>query len=157
MHCVVRAVEPSAIDHLDGDEIVSVLPRVRDSANTVRLEKSWHGLHYLLTGRAAESGEQLGFLLEGGTEVGEDLGYGPARAFYPEEVQRLSAALTGISDDELWSRYDPEQMEAEDVYPGIWDEEESELREEYLEYFGQLKSLVQRAGKTNKALLIVLS
>jgi hypothetical protein len=72
----------------------------------------------------------LGFLLEGGQEVGED--DGAPRLFRPDEVQQINAALAPTSDEELWGRLDPELMEAESVYPGIWDEEEEELREEYL-------------------------
>ena len=90
-------------------------------------EKAWHGLHYLLTGSSGESGLPLGFLLEGGREVGEDMGYGSPRLFEPAEVQQLNTALAPITDDELWSRFDAEAMEAESIYPCIWDEEEEEL------------------------------
>src|SRR5687767_14577361 len=44
------------------------------------LDKAWHGIHYLLTGTAAEGGKPLDFLVSGGREVGNvDIGYGPAR------------------------------------------------------------------------------
>ena len=45
------------------------------------LDKSWHGIHYLFTGKADESGTPLEFLVAGGASVGdEDVGYGPPRA-----------------------------------------------------------------------------
>jgi hypothetical protein len=111
----------------------------------------------LLTGSAGESGVPLGFLLEGGQEVGEDDGYGAPRLFHPSEVQVISAALAPISDDELWSQFDPERMEAENIYPGIWDEEEEELRDEYLTYFHELKQVVAQAGVGGMGLLVALS
>ena len=48
-------------------------------------------------------------------------------------------------------------MEAESIYPGIWDEEEEELREEYLTYFHELKQVVAQAGEGGMGLLVTLS
>jgi hypothetical protein len=95
--------------------------------------------------------------LEGGQEVGDDDGYGPPRLFQPSEVQQINAALAPISDDELWGRFDPERMEAESIYPSIWDEEEEELRDEYLSYFHELKKVVAQAGEEGMGLLVTLS
>ena len=56
MSCVVRAVQPAEVQQLETDpeSIEQLLLTSRDSGNNVHLEKSWHGLHYLLTGSAAE-------------------------------------------------------------------------------------------------------
>jgi hypothetical protein len=124
---------------------------------SVHLEKAWHGLHFLLTGSAGASGVPLGFLLEGGQEVGEDDGYGAPRLFQPGEVQQINAALAPISGDELWGRFDRERMEAESIYPCIWDEEEEELRDEYIAYFHELKKVVALAGEAGMGLLVTLS
>jgi hypothetical protein len=94
---------------LGHDEVSYALERGQTSS--VHLEKAWHGLHFLLTGSAGESGVPLGFLLEGGQEVG----------------------------------------------PGIWDEEEEELREEYLSYFQELKKVVALAAEGGMGLLVTLS
>jgi hypothetical protein len=122
------------------------------------LEKAWHGLHFLLTGSSWESDGVLGFLVAGGEPVGGlDLGYGPARFFRPDAVERLDAALSRISDDELWSRFDPARMEAEGIYPVIWDEPEADLRDEYLRYFRGLKAFVRQAHQEGKALIVKIS
>jgi hypothetical protein len=47
-------------------------------------------------------------------------------------------------------------MEAKDIYPGIWDEDEDELKEEYLMYFGQLKKLVAAAAAQGHGLLVTI-
>ena len=69
MRVQVRAVRPDDIQRLEQAEVYSGLER--GQTQSVHLEKAWHGLHFLLTGRAGESGVPLGFLLEGGQEVGE--------------------------------------------------------------------------------------
>ncbi|NUR82053.1 MAG: DUF1877 family protein [Terrabacter sp.] len=49
------------------------------------LDKSWHGIHFLLTGTdwsAGDAGAAGGAIL-GGRPVGEDDGYGPARLLEP--------------------------------------------------------------------------
>jgi hypothetical protein len=155
MRVHVRAVRLADIQRLKQAEVYTGLER--GQTPSVHLEKAWHGLHFLLTGSAGESGVPLGFLLEGGQEVGEDDGYGAPRLFQPGEVQQINAALAPISDDELWGRFDPELMEAESIYPGIWDEEEEELREEYLSYFHELKKVVAQAGEGGMGLLVTLS
>ena len=142
MYCSIKAVDANAVGA---------------RAAPLSLEKAWHGLHYLLTGSAAEGDWPLAFLLQGGEEVGDDDGYGPPRLFSPEEVREIDAALTAISDDVLWSRFDPEQMSAEGVYPDCWDESEDELREEYLGYFHEMKTVIKNASTKGKSLLISLT
>jgi hypothetical protein len=152
----VRAVRPADMPRLHAQGL-NLPSSSHNHVPSVHLEKAWHGLHYLLTGSAGQGGLPLGFLLEGGREVGEDLGYGSPRLLEPSEVQQLNAALAPITDEELWSRFEPEAMEAECVYPGIWDEDEEELREEYLTYFQELKRVVSQASTGGMGLLVILS
>jgi hypothetical protein len=57
------------------------------------LGKSWHAIHYLLTGTGWEIGEgAAGAAILGGDEIGEDGGYGPARVLDPESVRATAAA-----------------------------------------------------------------
>ena len=58
----------------------------------LNLEKSWHVLHYLLTGKAEEAPGPLGNAILGGTEIGGDLGYGPARFLTPQQVREVAVA-----------------------------------------------------------------
>jgi uncharacterized protein DUF1877 len=159
MYCALHAVAPADLEQLLAGRREGLgLRRARgDNLSSVSLEKAWHGLHFLLTGSAWAAEWPLGFLLQGGEPVGDDLGYGPARLLQPEAVSELDAALSGVSDDELWSRFDPDRMEEEQIYPGIWDEPEDDLRDEYLGYFHELKRLVHEAAARGMAVLVVLS
>jgi hypothetical protein len=158
MTCEVHAATADETERLlaEPDAVEELVTPAGRAARCLRLEKAWHGLHFLLTGSAWQGDGPLGFLVDGGEEVGQDLGYGPARLFPPDAVERLDSLLAAVSEEELWSCFDPETMEAEGVYPGIWDEDEEELRDEYLTYFRHLKKFVHRASEDQMALIIVL-
>ncbi|MGD9645920.1 MAG: YfbM family protein [Pirellulales bacterium] len=168
IYCEVRALSAAEFERLaedpdalfegefDADEPealgASAASDGEASPNRISLEKAWHGLHYLLTGTAAEGTGPLAFLLAGGQNLGDESE--PIRYFPPGETSTIHRALSAVSDEELWSRFDPQAMEAADVYPNIWDEEEEELQEEFLMYFGQLKSLVAAAAASGNGLLV---
>jgi hypothetical protein len=85
------------------------------------LEKAWHGLHYLLCGAAEPDGTTLGNTMLGGTELGGDLGYGPARYFTADEVVAVARALTDAKlESAMRARFDPAKMVAAGIYPNGW-------------------------------------
>src|SRR5262245_36837129 len=101
----LRAVlnDPAAVDRLlygDLDDLDAEMPEPE-----LDLDKSWHGIHYLLTGTAWEIGEGAGAAILGGDEVGEDGGYGPARLVRPEAVRAVAAALSALDVETLRSRF----------------------------------------------------
>jgi hypothetical protein len=126
-----------------------------DPEKHVSLEKSWHGLHYLLTGDAMEESGPLAFLLAGGTEVPDaDSGYGPARIFSPAETGEVNAALADIDDSALWSRFDADAMEG--LYGFSSNQSEEAHKENYLHYFHGLKQLVAAAASRGESLVVIL-
>ena len=125
--------------------------------NSISLEKAWHGLHFLLTGDAWGGTGWRAFLVTGGAEQGEDFGYGPARYFSPSEVREVAREIGLISPDDLWANYDAQAMNSADIYPTIWDEEEDDLKEEYLDYFEELKSFIAQTAEAGDALRICLT
>jgi hypothetical protein len=153
----VIAVTPDQIATLGADPETLDEVMGADPARQVSLEKAWHGLHYLLTGNASGGTGPEAFLLAGGEPIGEDLGYGPARLMGPDAVQALARTLSAISDEQLWRRFDADRMTEEGIYPLIWDEGETELREEYLGYYHALQEVVATASMANNGLVLVLS
>jgi hypothetical protein len=168
MYCDVRMISPAEFDRLaeepdalfegefDDDAAESTGDQRGPDASPKRisLEKAWHALHYLLTGTAQEGSGPLAFILAGGQNLGDESE--PIRYLAPDETRAINRAVTSVSDDNLWSRFNPQAMEAADVYPGIWDEDEDELKEEYLDYFGQLKKLVAAAAAEGHGLLVTI-
>jgi hypothetical protein len=87
----------------------------------ISLEKAWHGVHYLLCGDVEPGSAIPSQAVMGGVEVGEDLGYGPARYFEAGEVNQIAQALSAASrETEMIARFDPAQMTSLGIYPGGW-------------------------------------
>lgn len=90
----------------------------------VDLDKAWHGAHWLLTGSVWEGDAPLNFLLAGGAELDYDGPWNSApRTFTPAETREIADALARVSDDELRSRFKPDEMMKAEIYPEIWDRE----------------------------------
>jgi hypothetical protein len=116
------------------------------------LEKSWHSLHYLLTGTAGETDSVLGKAILGGTEIGPDVGFGPARYLEPSEVKKVAKSLKMVSKKDLISRFDLETMKAAKVYAC---RDEGELQRAQ-EYFTQVCNYYKEAAARGDAMLLYL-
>ena len=124
------------------------------------LDKSWHGIHYLLTGKADESGTPLEFLVAGGTLVGdEDVGYGPPRVFTSAETRAIAGALAVVTDDELRSRFAPDAMMSAEIYPEIWDRDptDDDTLGYLMEYVAILREAMTTVTSRGHGFLLVLS
>ena len=120
------------------------------------LDKAWHGVHWLLTGSADDTTTPAGQAILGGTEIGEDWGYGPPRLLRPDEVRRVADALAAHSAEDLRTRFDATAMTAADMYPFIWDEED--VFDEYLApSYESLREFYARAASRGDAVLAVLT
>ncbi len=89
---------------------------------SLSIDKSWHGIHYLLCGAAEPTSARLSQVILGGTELGDDFsGYGPARYFAVKETAAISAELNrGNLEAEMTRRFDPAQMTKLGIYPNGW-------------------------------------
>jgi hypothetical protein len=80
----------------------------------------WHGMQYLLAGRAKGVRGPLAWFTGGGEKLGRTPA-GPVRYLSPEQVNELSAVLDGTGPDDLGDDvYDEAAMDAAGVYPGRW-------------------------------------
>lgn len=87
----------------------------------ISLDKAWHGVHYLLCGDIEPGSAIPSQAVMGGVEVGEDLGYGPARYFEADEVRAISRALSSANlEAEMIARFDPVKMTSLGIYAGGW-------------------------------------
>jgi hypothetical protein len=86
---------------------------------SISIDKAWHGLHYLLCGKAGSDSSLAGQAVMGGTDVGDDLGYGPARYFDAARVADIARELSRPNlEAEMDARFDPAQMAKLGIYPG---------------------------------------
>jgi hypothetical protein len=124
------------------------------------LEKSWHMLHYLLTGHAG-TGHAPGDLLLSGEELGEDVGYGPARLHDEIETREFSRFLEGQDPVRLRARVDFEEMNRVRLYgmpqgPGS-EVEHQMLHEEIALYFQLLRDYVRAMADKGNSLMVWIS
>jgi hypothetical protein len=123
------------------------------------LDKAWHGIHYLLTSSEGEGNPPLDFLVAGGEEVGDiEVGLCPARAFRSDTVRRIHAALTGVDESLLRSRFNPAEMTELGIYPEIWghDPKDDDSLGYCLENFAILKEFVAQAERENLGIVLTL-
>jgi hypothetical protein len=90
-------------------------------APLLALEKSWHGLHYLLCGEVEPGPTVLSQAVIGGLEIGDDYGYGPARYFSPMQVAAVARELNRPNlETEMKSRFNARRMSSLEIYPKGW-------------------------------------
>jgi hypothetical protein len=126
------------------------LPGEQPDEEGLSLEKSWHSLHYLLTGTAEEAPAPLGNAILGGVPIGDDLGYGPARFLTPDQVHEVAAALSKVTREELVRRFDLDAMSAANIY-ACADEDELERAQHY---FSKLARYFADATARGDAMLL---
>jgi len=85
--------------------------------DSLSIEKSWQVIHYLLTGQIDQAPPPLGNTILGGEEIGEERDYGRVRFLTPVQVREVAEALSAVSRDDLFRRFDIQSMKAAKVYP----------------------------------------
>lgn len=127
----------------------------------VDLHKSWQVLHYVFTGTPDSGPAPLNLLLVGGEDVGEDLGYGPARLVDAAAIQSFSKALKDFDLDRAMARLDLKKMAAAGVYCVDGDDDEEaqmmELEDDLQHYLPALKDFAARAAAERQGALIWMS
>jgi hypothetical protein len=116
------------------------------------LEKSWHGIHYLLTGVAEGGKPPLSWAVLGDKEIpdtGKVMGYGPAHVLTAHQVSSVSKAIARITKEKFLRKFDLKEMKAARVY-GARDAED---REYFWMYFQKLKAFYSQTAKRNRGLL----
>ncbi len=123
-------------------------------SNSISLDKAWHGLHYLLCGAAEPAPGPLGQAVFGGDEIGEDMGYGPARCFTVAQTSEIAQALKSQGlESTLRGRFDPDAMEQLGIYPGGWHHEGPDW---LIDAFHELRDFYAAASAQGQAVVTAL-
>jgi hypothetical protein len=130
-----------------------------DEDRKLDLDKAWHGIHFLLCGSAWRGEMPLGFILVGGTQVGDiDVGHGPARVFRPAEVAGIAEALEPITKSELRSRFNGKVFAKHEIYPDIWREPLDQCLDRYvLGYFEVLKEYIAGIRDAGNGMIVYMT
>ncbi len=125
----------------------------------LELNKTWHILHFLMTGHS-NAFPSPGDALLSGIPLGEDLGYGPARLHPPNETRSFCDFLAHLRVELVISRLDFEALAQADIYPVSTKpkiEDAEDWRREIAKSFISLKTYVTRAAEKDDGLLVWLS
>lgn len=125
--------------------------------NTVDIDKSWHGIHFLLSRLVNEEDDPLALAVLGGEETGEDLGYGPPRILEPEVVRRIALAMASVTQEQLDNAFDPGAMSEAGIYPDIWERDGREALEYLTHFFPKLSTFYQEAAKRGDGAVLWLA
>jgi hypothetical protein len=123
----------------------------------VVLNKSWHAIHFVLTGSRLGGEEPLNFLVAEGQPVGDvDVGYGPARVFPSERVRQIAQALQPIDEFEFARRVDLRRFDEERIYPGNWQRNGHGVQYVASNY-RDMRELICRAADQGRGLILYIN
>ena len=118
----------------------------------ISIEKAWHGVHYLLCGKPVTGSDLASQVIMGGTEIGDDLGYGPARYFKPDQVAAIARELSRPNlEAEMEARFDADQMMQLGIYPVQFDDPDD--REWLMDEFRRLQQFYLDASAAGLAVV----
>ncbi|QDU76482.1 hypothetical protein Pan97_35320 [Bremerella volcania] len=121
------------------------------------VDKAWHGIHFLLTGTDWEGEGPEAFIVHGGQEIAEEVGYGYPRGFTSQEVKEIDAVLSSMDAQNLYDNADPAEFAKYGIYPEVWKDEPKEECIGYVtEYFQQLQAFVSETAASNRAMIVYL-
>jgi hypothetical protein len=123
-----------------------------EDRDVLNLQKSWHTLHYLMTGSALPVDSPVGRAILGGQELGPDLGYGPGRILTPEQVREVAESLNQLAKEDLVRRSNLSSMVAAEIY-ACRDSGDLDLAQEYLP---QLQLFYDEAASAGYAMLLYI-
>ena len=87
-------VSPSDLEELIADpsgvHSVHLDPNDDEHENCIDIDKAWHGIQFLLANDPWGGEPPLANAVLGGTEIGDDVGYGPARYLNADEVRAVA-------------------------------------------------------------------
>jgi hypothetical protein len=139
------------------DEVADILFPIEEPsplASETCIDKSWHAIHFLLTGKGDPDGSPLGDAILGGVEIGPDLGYGRARLISARRVQEIASALHGIDFDRLFDLAVNNAQAMQSIYGGPI----SMNDRAYIEHhFNNLRDMYRTAAAEARAVLSYLA
>ncbi|MBA4494261.1 YfbM family protein [Paenactinomyces guangxiensis] len=121
MTCYLQQITPERLEAVKNDS--SLLPSVINSEENpeepLDIDKTWQGIHFLLTGEVGGGDPPLANALLGGTVFENASDYIFASFLTSDEVKEVTEALRGISEKELKDRFNTEEMNELKLYPSF--------------------------------------
>ena len=129
----------------------SVTSDAREEGDEIDLDKSWHVMHYLLTGEELGTESPLSLIQQDYPSIGDiDIGWGPAFAINAATMAAFARAAAPIEFSRFRYRFDPDAMSAVDIYLGGAFESNDDVGFAYVEgYFEILRDFSTDCAQRN--------
>lgn len=128
-----------------------------DPETHLDIDKSWHAIHYTLNESPWGGEGPLAAVVLGGQELGEDIGYGPARYLAPPEVAAVASALELVAPEDFSAKFNPAALDAAEIYPQGWEDSMPEALDYVLDNYRQLRAFYKAAASRGEAVLVYLN
>jgi hypothetical protein len=157
MRLSLTMVPAEELDRLSRDpsQVVPLLLNPRPGIS-LAMDKEWHGIQFLLTGEPWPASNPLGMVIFGANEIGENLGYGPARTLTVEQVKDVATKLSETSTEVLRGRYDVRAMTEEMIYPEVWEREGNAALDWLMVGFHRLVEFYKQASNRGHAVVLAI-
>jgi len=142
--------EPSGVEGF-------IYPDDEEHENNIDVDKAWQGIHFLLAGDPWGGEPPLANVVLGGTEIGDDVGYGPARYLTVDEVESAARALKDITPERFRTRYFAAELSKNEVYPDIWDDADDDAVGYLSTWYETLRDYFIDAANNGNAMLKYLN
>ena len=126
---------------------------------SVCLDKSWEGIHFILTGNKLGQGEStlaLAIYSRQFFDEKQDLGIGPASYLSPKQVKEIDSRLEALHDNYIKEKYNPVQMNKLKIYQHPWNDDPL-LFKYLLDNFKKLKAFYKDAASKENAVASYLN
>jgi hypothetical protein len=134
-----------------------IYPEDEEHEKNIDIDKAWHGIHFLLAGDAWGGELPLANVVLGGTEIGDDVGYGPAKYLTADQVKIAADALMEITAEVLRSRFVASALSENEIYPEIWQDSDDDALEYLSTWFETLRDYYLDAAAKGNAMLKYLN
>jgi hypothetical protein len=157
MRLSLAMVAPEELDRISRDpsQVVPLLLHPRPEIH-LAMDKEWHGIQFLLTGEPWPVSNPLGMAIFGADEIGDNLGYGPARTLSVEQVKEVAIKLSETSTEVLRGRYDVRAMTEGMIYPEVWEREGIAALDWLMAGYHQLVEFYRQASNRGYAVVLAI-
>ncbi|MBL9069270.1 MAG: DUF1877 family protein [Sphingopyxis sp.] len=132
----------------------------RSDGDETGLDKSWHIVHYLLSGDSGRGAGPLAIIGDDLHPLADlDLGLGKPNVISAEAAKAFTVAAAAMSEVDFLVRYVPDEMPLDELYMGevVARGDVDDIREYALENFHVLRNFVRQAAENNEAIITYYS
>jgi hypothetical protein len=112
LRCTFLAVPDAVVEALQRGELPSV-----EAVDELEIEKTWHALHYLISG-SVKGGDEPARLILNGMQIPQTSDH--VVSHRGTDVAAFAHVVTSLASKALEERFNPAKMNELKIYPGEW-------------------------------------